>query len=213
MLKEYKGIVNERVFMFNQPQMAQVVLGPLDTVVDGNAFTLTVNDRVIAFEFNSTGGVTAGRVAIPISGTTLGNTRVAIETIFKDLIRFAVEGPYLFLISNNRATDFTGTSLSGVGVTNLMPQRSSRPLAAAFLERPVKAVDVTRGVISLYTAIDSILFAHPIIRVSNVNMGIVLWNGTIAIDGEHVQLAQGSTPYAANNVVQLLVVGDKSEDQ
>jgi hypothetical protein len=215
MFKEYKGIVNERVFMFNQPQMAQVLLGPLDTVVDGNAFSLTVNDRTVTFEFDTTGTVTTGRTRITIGATaadTAALVQTAVEAQFKDLIRFALEDPYLFLISNNRATDFTGLSISGVGLTNLMPQRSSRPMGGAFLVRPIKAIDVTRGVISIYTAIDNILFAHPLIRVSTVNMGLVLWNGTITIDGELVQLLQGSTPYAANNVVQLIVVGDKSED-
>src|SRR5580765_637657 len=106
MLQDYKGIVNERVFLFNQPQMAQVVLGALDAVTDGTAFSLTVNDRTVVFEFDSNASVGAGHVGIAFGtiAQTAANVQAEVERVFRDLLRFRLEGAYLYLIANNRAT-------------------------------------------------------------------------------------------------------------
>lgn len=215
MLDVYKPLVNARYFDFLQPQMAQAVID-LAGVSDGAAISMTVNGRTVVFEFDNNSSVSAGRVRVPIGASspdTAFNLQQAAAGVFSNVLRFVYDAGYVYVISNQLGTDFTGATVAGAATwTTLMSQRAIHPAATAFINRPVRAVDVARGNLAIFTSIDQIEFVSVVIRTSPTNLGIVLWDGTITINGDEVILAQGVTNvWSAGNIVQLVVMGDKRE--
>lgn len=203
-------------YLYVQPQMAQLVL-QVGSRVDTDALTLTINGRSTTFEYDNNSSVTAGRVAVPIGGTgpTNGaNLAAAVSSVYGDVVRFVNDNAWEYIIANTPDCDLSGVVVTGtMGLDKGVVARPQQPMAVAFINRLVGASDVTKGNTNLYTGIDTIYYLNVILRASGGNPTPILYNGTVTITGELVQFAQGTTTgvYAAGNVFQCIVMGDKVE--
>jgi hypothetical protein len=206
---------NFQTFVYQAPARAAGYIH-ITSTVGGPAFYITISGVRFEFELDLNGIVEPGRIRIPaVSGDYPATALVAYTIISENighLISLSVDGAFIDFDGVTPEIDIeVGVLVAGIVPLVTQSAQRRRSAALSIFERVVTSSDVSRLKMIILTSIDVISFASPIFRVSLTNSQMYAWSGAMTIAGNKVTLAGTASPFVAGHVLQLFVLGDRSE--
>lgn len=184
---------------------------------DADTLTITAGGLAVVYEFESAGGVTAGRVPVTIGGSagaTATNLRAAILANQGHLLNSAVHGTDTTVVDLALITPGGALTLAeSTAGARVVVQDNAEELARAQRRpyghrRTITAEDVTRGRLRVDTGLASLSYWRMNILTSATNSVRIAATGAQSASGGVLEMDNaGGTAWSAGNVLDVLAWG------
>jgi len=176
-----------------------------------------VPGSTVTYEFETTGGVTAGNIQVTPGGTaalTATALAAAVGSAQGGVVRAVAHATNTTVVDVAHQVPGGTLTITTSSGGRLLVQSNAEGLAKGevqlyTLRRTVTAEDVTRGRIRLDTGLTTLLSTSLRLLTSATDQTVIPYNGTLSTTGGVVELPQGTAGgvFAANHILDVTAFG------